>query len=134
MHNPALIKAASIITLIVFILIMVISVFVLVTGLWMTGPASDLFESTTGGFSNDDPGAGWLVPGGVLISFFGSFIGFFMVVTGIAGIIADLVIYAPAFIAKRLYKKNGNVQTYWILMGIWLLLILITAAMLLMLA
>lgn len=126
-HDPKFIKTLNTVTLVIFIVVMVISLLITLTGLVLMTDWDTLLHGTSFDYSADDPGAGWLVIGQVFGSIIGSLAVSLFAALGIVGVITDLILYLPAFIARIVYKKTGNLKAYWILMGLWLLPTLVCA-------
>ena len=125
-QDPAFIKTMSIVALVLFIFSMVAGIVITVVGIQFIGTTNGLVSTISQGISIDDPGSGWLFLGRVLGGLSANLLSAFAVVFGIICVIGSAIVYFPAFIAFIIYKSTDNITAYWILMGIWLALSLIS--------
>lgn len=119
--NKKFITFVSIVALVAFVLVMIAAGICIISGVVVTSGNEDALTSVMDYASPDDPGAGWLVIGGMFSSLAGGFIGVMVIVIGIMIAIGDVIVAIPALVAWLVWKKKQNVKWYWIWMGVWLL-------------
>ena len=125
MRNDVLIKLTAGMTFVLFIVVLFISIFGIVCGYIVCNDSVGLMEDSVDMANPDDPGAGWLVLGGIFGSFAGGFVGAILMALGVGGVIFDVLLYIPAFVGLMIWRKKQNTKAYWICMLIWLCLIVI---------
>lgn len=125
LSNERLIKMMSIITLVLFIILMVASVLVIVAGIGFTCDIGGALTDVVGSADADNPGSGWLLIGGVFGSLMGGIIGITIIMFGVIIAVVDCLVYLPAFIARCVWKKKRNSRWYWIWTAVWVVEIIV---------
>lgn len=108
------IKITSVISLVVFIVVMTMSIFAIGSGLIMSSGVKDMLQGSLDYADPDNPGGGWLALGGIFGSFIGGFAAVFLTAIGIVAAIADILLCTPILIGWIIWKKSGNRRAYTI--------------------
>lgn len=121
--NDKCIKVTSIISLVVFIVVITMSLMAIGCGLFMSDGFKEILHGSVKNVNSDNPGDGWLVLGGIFGSVFGGFAAALLAAFGIAGVIAAVIFGTPILVGWIIWKKTGNRKAYTICFFIPLALI-----------
>ena len=121
------VKVLFAVATIIFVLALIASILVLCSGMGIGEKTSSLLE---GSMSHDggDVVGGWATLFGLFGSMVTGFAAVLVLAVGVACFIGNIVIYAPALIARIVIRKpsKGKIIAYWVLMSVWLVLLIIS--------